>query len=71
MSYHGCMLKNADGANKIISRNKKCIVPTGKCMLKYPTDVPNRVKTRSKIKNEPTVGYEEVDMYFATKYFIH
>ena len=62
MSYHGCVLKNADG---------KYIVPTDKYMWKYPTDVPNVVKTRSKVKNESSVGYEEVDKYFVTQYFIH
>ena len=71
MLYHGCMLKNADGTNKIISENKKCIVLTNKCMWKYLTDVLNGVKTRSKANNEPIVCYEEVDKYFATKYFIH
>ena len=39
--------------------------------VEYLTDVLNGVKTRSKAKNEPTVGYEEVDKYFATKYSIH
>ena len=29
------------------------------------------MKTRSKANNGPTVGYEEVNKYFATKYFIH
>ena len=53
MSYHECMLKNADGTNEIISGNKKCIVPTNKCMWNIKTDVPNGVKTRSKTKNEP------------------
>ena len=38
---------------------------------KYPWDVPNVGKTRSKDKNEPTVGYEEVVKCFAIKYFIH
>ena len=71
MSYHGCMLKNADGTNKIISGNEKCIMPTDECLWKYPSDVPNGVKTRSKANNEPNVVYEEVDRYFATKYSIH
>ena len=71
MSYHSCMLKNADGTNKIISATEKYIMPTNKCMWKYPSDVPNGVKTRSKANNEPTAGYEEVEKYFATKYFIH
>ena len=65
------MLKNADGTNKIISATEKYIMPTNKCMWKYPSDVPNGVKTRSKANNEPTAGYEEVEKYFATKYFIH
>ena len=32
--------------------------------------MPNGIKTRSRAKNEPTVGYEEVDKYFAVKHFI-
>ena len=69
--YHDCMLKNADGTNKIIGSTEKCLIPTDKCMWKLPYEVPNGVKTRSRAKNEPTVNYEEVDRYFATKYFIH
>ena len=30
--YHGCMLKNADGTNKIIGSTEKCLIPTDKCM---------------------------------------
>ena len=71
MSYHGCILKNADGSNKIIFRTDKCVTPTDKCMWKYPWNVPNGVKTRSKTKNGPTVGYKEVNNYFAAKYFTH
>ena len=66
MSYH-----NADGTNKVITGKEKCITPTDKCMWKYPFDVPNRVKTISETKNEPTVDYKEVDKYFAAKYFIY
>ena len=71
MSCHGCMLKTEDGTNKIISGSEKCIMPTDKCIWKYPSGVPNGMKTRSKANNGPTVGYEEVNKYFATKYFIH
>ena len=46
-------------------------MPTDKCIWKYPSDVPNGMKTRPKANNEPNVGYEEVNKYFATKYFIH
>ena len=61
MSYHGCALKNSDGNNKIITGTEKCITLTNKCMWKHPCNVSNGVKTRSKAKNKPNVGYEEVD----------
>ena len=64
------MLKNADGTNKVITSMGTFITPTDKCMCTL-CDVPNRIKTRSRAKNEPTVGYEEVDKYFAVKHFIH
>ena len=44
--YHGCMLKNIDGTNKIVDSTEKCIVPTDKCMWKLPIDVPNGVKLK-------------------------
>ena len=68
MSYHGCVLKNADGTNNIITGTEQCITPTDKCMWKHPNNVPNGVNTRPKTKNELTVGYEKVDRYFAVKY---
>ena len=71
MSYHRCMLKNVDRCNKIITGAEQCITPTDKGMWKHPNDVPNRVKTRSKTKNEPTSSYEEVYRYFVVKYFIY
>ena len=46
-------------------------MPTDKCMWKYLSDVQNGVKTRSQANDEPTVGYEEVDKWFVTKYLIH
>ena len=55
------MLKNENGANNTISGTDKCIMPTDKCIWKYPSDVPNGVKTRSKANDESTVGYGEVD----------
>ena len=68
MSYHGCMLKNADGTNNIITGTEQCITPTDKCMWKHPNNVPNGVNNIPKTKNELTVGYEKVDRYFAIKY---
>ena len=69
MSCHGCMRKIADGTSKIISGTEKCIMPIDKCMWKYPSDVPNGVKMRSKANNKPTAGYEEVHKYLAAKNF--
>ena len=46
--YHGCFLKNADGTNKIIAAGDKCLVATGKCFWKDPSDVKHGVKTRSR-----------------------
>ena len=69
--YHGWILKNVDGTNKIIDSTEKCIVLTDKCMWKLPIDVPNGVKTGSKAKTEPTVSYEEADKYFYAKYLVH
>ena len=71
MSHPGCLMKNVNGTNKIITGMEQCITPTAKCMWKHPNDVPNRLKTRSKTKNELTVGYEDIDKYFVVKYFIH
>ena len=62
--YHGCVLKNADGTNKIITNTENCITPTDQCLWKHPNDVPNGVKTRSNTKDKPTVGYKELDEYF-------
>ena len=71
VAYHGCMLKNAGGANKIINNTENCITTTDQCLWKHPDDVLNGVKTKPKTKDDPTVGYKEVDKYFASKFFIH
>ena len=35
-------------------------MPADKCMWKYPSGVPNGVKTRSKANNEPTTGMKKL-----------
>lgn len=70
--YHGSVFKKADGTNKIIVANEKFLFPTDKCRWKFPSNVSNGVKNRSKIKkNELAINYEEVDKYIAIKCFIH
>ena len=56
--YHGCFTKNADGTNKIIGPGEKCLIPTAQCFWKDPEDVRSEIKTRSQLKNQPTVSIE-------------
>lgn len=65
--YHGCFFKNADGTNKIIKTGETCLTPTDECFFKNPCDVRNGVKTRSRTKNEPTVGLESFNQYHSEK----
>ena len=59
-----CGLKYSNGANVIISRNEKYLIPTNKCFWKDPKDIINAVKTRSQLKKQPTAHYETIDKYF-------
>ena len=65
--YHGCFTKNADGTNKIIGPGEKCLIPTAQCFWKDPEDVRSGVKTRSQLKNQPTVSIEDYQYYFQKK----
>ena len=67
--YHGCMLKNADGTNRIIAADEKCLVPTCKCFWKGSCNVKHGVKTGSRAKNEPTIDCKAFDNYRAKKEF--
>lgn len=67
--YHGCMLKNADGTNRIIAADGKCLVPTCKCLWKGPCNVKHGVKTVSRAKNEPTIDCKAFEDYRAKKEF--
>ena len=68
--YHGCFPKNTDGMNKIIAKGDKCLVPTNKCFWKDPSDVKNRVETRSQTENKPTVDYKTIDGYCVKRKWI-
>ena len=59
-----CGLKYSNGANVIISRNEKYLIPTNKCFWKDPKDIINAVKTRSQLKKQPTAHYKTIDKYF-------
>ena len=62
--YHGCMLKNADGSNRITRENEKGLVPTAKCFWKCPEDIEHRgAIVRSQSKKLETVSREEFDQY--------
>ena len=45
--YHGCFRKNADGTNRIIANNERCLMPCSKPFWKYIEDIPSGVKKRS------------------------
>ena len=70
--YYGCMTKNADGANKIMSPGEKCLVPTDKCFWKDPQDIKNcGVQTRSRTKKEPTASIKAYRKYIEQKKLIN
>ena len=39
--YHGCFTKNADGTNKTIVPNVKCLIPINNPFWKQPQDIKN------------------------------
>lgn len=55
--YHDCFYKNADGTNRIIATNKKCVTPTSKCFWKDPNDVEHGEKTSSRANSERVNRY--------------
>lgn len=59
--YPGCYYKNADGTNKLIASGENCLSRTNMCFWKDPSDVPSGIKTRSCMRNEPNIGFREVD----------
>ena len=66
--YHGCMTKNADGTNRLIGPDEKCLVPTSQPFWKYVEDIPvTGVKTRRQSKNLSTVSNRTFDTYFRNK----
>ena len=69
--YHGSMTKNADGINKLIGPDGKCLVATDEYFWKDPKDIKHcRVKTRSCIKTEPTVTIKDYNTYIHQRQWI-
>ena len=62
--YHGCFYKNADGKNKIIKTDDKCLVPTDECFWKDPCEVKHGVKTKTRVKNESRVTLKSFNRYY-------
>ena len=65
--YHGCFRKNADGTNKIIANDERCLIPCSKPFWKYIEDIPSGVKTRSQYKRQELVDRRTFDTYFQEK----
>ena len=66
--YHGCMTKNADGTNRLLSAGEKCLVPTARPFCKYIDDMETSgVKTHSQYKKQPTVSIKHSTFIFEIK----
>ena len=55
--YHGCFYKNADGTSKVNTAGELYLKPAKKCFWRDHSNVEDGVKTRSRAKSEPTVGF--------------
>ena len=62
--YHGCGAWYHNVTNKIVSKNRKCILPTYEPFWKNPNDVRNKVETRAQLKLKSVVNNEYVRRYF-------
>ena len=69
--YYGCFTKNADGTDKLIGPEEKCLTPTAQCFWKDPKDVHSGVKTRNQLANQTTVSTEDYEQYFLKKHRIN
>ena len=68
---HGCMIKNADGTNKLIGPGRKCLVPTDECFWKNPWNAKKcQMKSRSRTKKEPTVSIKDYKTYMQQRQWI-
>ena len=65
--YHGYFTKNRDGSNRIIEKNKACLIPTNNPFWNYPENTPSSAKTRSQEKNKKLVKKGEYNRYFKQK----
>ena len=66
--YQGCMRKNADGTNRIISPKERCLLPTARAFWKYIEDIPNTgVKTPTQYNKQPLVTNRAFETYFRNK----
>ena len=61
--YHGCGAWYDNGANKIVSKNRKCIRPTYEPFWKKPNDVCYKVETRAQLKLKSTVKNDYIRRY--------
>ena len=69
---HICMMKNSDGANRIIGPGEKYLVPTDNCFWKDRRDIKNcKFKRRSFINNGPIVSIKDYDNYMRQKQWIN
>ena len=64
--YHGSGSGDIDGTRKIVTKNRRGIVPTYYLFWKWPIDVHNKVETRAqlKVKTKATSIFQKRSMQF-------
>ena len=62
-TFHGCMTKNKDGANRIIENNHICFCPTSAPFWKKIADVNFKVRTRSQEQKQDLVKRQDFNRY--------
>ena len=62
--YHGCGAWYYDGTNKILNKNRRCILPNYKPFWEKPNDVRNKVETRTQLKLKSIVTNDYIRRYF-------
>ena len=69
ISYHGCGHCYLDGTNKLVPKNRKCIMLTNNPFWKNPIDTSNKIaksmRTQLKIKAKENRSYVKRYLKFA------
>ena len=62
-SFHGCMLKNKDGSNRVIEKAKECLCPRTRLFWKKAIDISFEVSTRVQENKKELVKRADFNHY--------